>query len=61
MSHSLASRLHRFERASVAYLVLAYFVVAGLLATEWVKAVAAMGDGMLAPPDASALESGGVP
>jgi hypothetical protein len=61
MSHSLASRLVHFERASIAYLVVAYFVMAGLLGTQWVRAVAAMGDGIGASPDDRALELGGTP
>lgn len=61
MSPSIASRLHRFERASVVYLVLAYVVVAGLLATEWVKAVATMADVVFAPSEPSTLENGGLP
>lgn len=60
MSPSIASRLHRFERASVVYLVVAYVVVAGLLATDWVKAIAAMGERVAAPAEACLLESGGV-
>jgi len=61
MSPSFASRLHRLEQASIAYLVPAFFVVAAVLAMEWARAVAAMGDGLVAPRDASALEIGSVP
>ncbi len=60
MSHSLAASLHRIERASVAYLVLACFLVSGVLAAEWVKkATAALDDGLVARPYASMLEDGG--
>jgi len=63
MSPSLASRLHRAERASLAYLALACFLVSGVLAAEWVKkATAALDDGgRVGQPFASMLENGGTP
>jgi hypothetical protein len=60
MSPSLASRLVRFERASLVYLVLAYAVASGLLATEWLRAVGRVSDDLGAPSSAW-LEGGGAP
>lgn len=58
-SSSLTSRLVHLERASLGYLVLAYFVVSGLLAMQWVRAVAALGDGLAAPADERTFDIGG--
>jgi hypothetical protein len=59
MSPSLASRLLRFERASTFYLVLAYALASGLLAAEWVRAVAHLSDDVGAPASEWVLEGGG--
>jgi hypothetical protein len=60
MSLPLASRLVRFERASLLYLVLAYAFAGSLLAAEWVNAVVRLSDDLGAPASAWP-ESGGVP
>jgi hypothetical protein len=44
MSLPFASRLVRFERASIFYLALAYALAGSLLAAEWVRAVARISD-----------------
>jgi hypothetical protein len=58
MSLSLASRLVRFERASLFYLIVAYGFAGSLVATEWARAVVRMSDDLGTP---AGLEGGGVP
>jgi hypothetical protein len=61
MSPSFTSRLVRFERASIVYLVLAYAVASSLLAAEWVRAVARISGDFGAPASEWMLEGGGLP
>jgi hypothetical protein len=60
MSPSFTSRLLRFERASLVYVVMAYAAAGGLLATEWVEAVVRISDGVGAPSGVW-LEGGDAP
>jgi hypothetical protein len=58
MAPSLASWLVRLERASILSLVVAYAMASGLLAAEWVRAVAHVSGDVDAP---AMLEGGALP
>jgi hypothetical protein len=60
MSLSFASRLVRFERASLFYLVVAYAFAGSLLTAEWARAVVRVSDD-LGVPTGAWLESGELP